>query len=45
MKNTDLLIGDIAAQVGYENQLHFSRAFKNVMGMPPREWKKRNRLV
>lgn len=45
MKNTDLSIGDIAARVGYENQLHFSRAFKNVMGMPPREWKKRNRII
>lgn len=43
LKNTDFPIGDISARVGYENQLHFSRAFKNVMGMPPREWKKRNR--
>lgn len=44
LKNTDLPIGDVASHVGYENQLHFSRAFKNVMGMPPREWKKRQLL-
>ena len=45
LKNTDLSIGDISAQVGYDNQLHFSRAFKKVMGMAPRDWKKRNRLT
>lgn len=44
LKNTDLSIGTISAQVGYENQLHFSRAFKKVMGISPREWKKRNIL-
>lgn len=43
MNSTELSIGDISARVGYENQLHFSRAFKRVMGMPPTEWKKRNR--
>ncbi len=44
LQNTDLSIGDISLRVGYENQLHFSRAFKKIKGMPPREWKKRNRL-
>lgn len=44
LKDTDLSIGDISAQVGYDNQLHFSRAFKKVMGISPRDWKKRNRI-
>ncbi len=43
LKNTDLSIGEISAQVGYENQLHFSRAFKKITGVPPRDWKKQNR--
>ena len=30
LKETRLSIGEIAAQVSYDNQLHFSRAFKNV---------------
>ncbi|WP_432620331.1 helix-turn-helix domain-containing protein [Butyricicoccus sp.] len=33
----------IARSVGYPNQLHFSRAFHKVFGIPPREWQKRNR--
>ncbi len=43
LRNSSLSIGDISLQVGYENQLHFSRAFKNTLGMSPREWKKQNR--
>ena len=30
LKLTSLSIGDIGSAVGYENALHFSRAFKNV---------------
>ena len=36
LKETRLSIGEIAAQVSYDNQLHFSRAFKNVHGVSPR---------
>ncbi len=36
-------VNEIGASVGYENQLHFSRAFKNVYGVSPREWRKRNK--
>lgn len=36
-------IATIARSVGYPNQLHFSRAFHKVFGIPPREWQKRNR--
>ena len=44
LKLTQLSIGDISQAVGYENQLHFSRAFKNIYGMSPREWRNRNRI-
>lgn len=39
LKETRLPIGEIAAQVNYPNQLHFSRAFKNVHGVSPREYR------
>lgn len=44
LKLTQLSIGDISQAVGYENQLHFSRAFKNIYGMSPREWRNCNRI-
>lgn len=37
LKLTSLSIGDIGNAVGYANQLHFSRAFKNVYGISPRD--------
>lgn len=45
LKLTTFTIGDISSAVGYANQLHFSRAFKNVYGLSPREWRNQNRLV
>ena len=39
LKLTTLSVGDIGCAVGYENPLHFSRAFKNVYGVSPREWR------
>lgn len=39
LKLTELSIGDIGNVVGYPNQLHFSRAFKNVYGTSPRQWR------
>lgn len=44
LKLTQLSIGDISQAVGYDNQLHFSRAFKNIYGISPREWRNRNRI-
>ena len=35
LTSTSLSIGDISVQVGYPNQLHFSRAFRNIYGMSP----------
>lgn len=34
-----LSVGDIGKAVGYENPLHFSRAFKNIYGLSPRNWR------
>ena len=45
LKLTSLSIADIGSAVGYENQLHFSRAFKKRYGLPPREWRKENASV
>lgn len=39
LKETRLPIGEIARQVSYDNQMHFSRAFKNVHGVSPREYR------
>lgn len=44
LKLTQLSIGDVSQAVGYENQLHFSRAFKNIYGMSPREWRNCNKI-
>lgn len=37
---TDLSVGDIGKAVGYENQLHFSRAFKTIYNISPLQWRK-----
>lgn len=39
LKLTSLSIAEIGSAVGYENQLHFSRAFKRIYGISPREWR------
>lgn len=39
LKLTSLSIADVGNAVGYPNQLHFSRAFKNVHGVSPRTWR------
>lgn len=44
LKLTRLSIGDISKAVGYDNQLHFSRAFKNIYGISPREWRNQNQV-
>ncbi len=44
LKLTKLSVGDISNAVGYDNPLHFSRAFKNVFGISPREWRNQNRM-
>lgn len=44
LKLTSLSIADIGNAVGYPNQLHFSRAFKNVYGISPRAWRHEQQL-
>ena len=39
---TKLSIADIGNAVGYPNQLHFSRAFKNIYGVSPKNWRDQN---
>lgn len=39
IKNTDLNIEAISAQVGYSSSLSFRRAFKKVMGIPPTSYR------
>lgn len=45
LKLTALPIGDISKAVGYENPLHFSRAYKHIFGVSPREWRNQNRMA
>lgn len=45
LTTTDLSIRDISVQTGYPNQLHFSRAFKNIHGISPREYRQKNKLI
>ena len=40
MAETDLNIADIAFAAGYENAPHFSRAFKRLTGMTPRDYRR-----
>jgi len=42
LENSDKSIAEIAAAVGYENALYFSRIFKKRTGMTPSEYKQRN---
>ena len=44
LKLTALSVSDIGNAVGYPNALHFSRAFKNIYGVSPRNWRNQNRL-
>lgn len=38
--HSDRAIADIAAEVGYENQSKFTQAFKNAVGMLPKDYRK-----
>lgn len=45
LKLTRLTIQEIGRQVGYDNPFHFTRAFKEVFKVPPRQWRKDNAPV
>lgn len=38
-------ISDVGASVGYPSLLHFSRAFKSVYGISPREYRQKNKII
>ena len=42
LRNTNLRIIDVASRAGYDNCSKFSKAFSDVMGMPPRAYRKQN---
>ena len=39
LKGSRIPVGEVARSVGYENQLHFPRAFKNSYGIPPSQYR------
>lgn len=39
LRESRVPIGEIAARVSYENQMHFSRAYKGIYGIFPREYR------
>lgn len=45
LKFSEMTVAEVGKMVGYPNQLHFSRAFKNVFGMSPSKWRAENKLV
>lgn len=42
LKGTRLSIAEVSHAVGYENPLHFSRAFKKVYGISPNEYRRKH---
>lgn len=42
LRSTQMTITQISHLVGYNNQFHFTRAFKKNMEIPPQEWRKQN---
>ena len=42
LRRTRYSVNEIGCAVGYPNQLHFSRAFKSVYGVSPRNWRNAN---
>lgn len=45
LKTTYLSVKDISIKVGYPNQLHFSRAFKNIYGLSPRSYRQNTKII
>ena len=42
LRNGDRALAEIAADVGYESEAAFSRAFKRHLGLPPGAWRQQN---
>lgn len=41
LDNSGWMIADVAREMGFDDQFYFSRVFRKVMGMSPREYRKR----
>ncbi|MBQ4267152.1 MAG: helix-turn-helix transcriptional regulator, partial [Clostridia bacterium] len=44
LENSNKNIAEIAATVGYDNALYFSRLFRKYTGMTPSEYRKKNKV-
>ena len=44
LRQTELSIKEIAGQVGYHHSSSFDRGFQNKFGLPPVDFRRRNRL-
>ena len=44
LRQTDLSIKEIAVRVGYHHSSSFDRGFQNKFGVPPADFRRRNRL-
>ena len=42
---TNRSVGEIGEAVGYPNLLHFSRAFKSVYSISPRDYRQKNKVI
>lgn len=40
LTGSNVNVGTIAAQIGYESEAAFSRAFKKMIGVPPSAWRR-----
>ncbi|HEX3027822.1 MAG TPA: helix-turn-helix domain-containing protein, partial [Clostridia bacterium] len=45
MRNAALSLADISRSVGYEDPLLFSKTFRKLKGLPPREYRKRELIT
>ncbi len=45
LAESSLAIGEIADEVGFDDQLHFSRRFKQLQGLSPSQYRKQHRIL
>ncbi|HNW55438.1 MAG TPA: helix-turn-helix transcriptional regulator, partial [Bacteroidales bacterium] len=45
LDNTVLSIADVAREIGFDDQFYFSRQFRKVMSMSPREYRNQGRAT
>ena len=42
---TNMTVAEIGSEVGYTSQINFSRAFKNIYSVSPREWRNTHKII